>query len=122
MTVTQENFPQLVISSFPSLKEEIEDDDDLLHLQMATLLRFCQSAVESGDLETGRKCVQLVDNVFADCDDKVKNAVYVSFLENVVSEGPVFQVLTPRLKVGWTEIMDYLDELDKNIKNSKNRS
>lgn len=111
MTVNSKSFPELVIATFPRLKDEIEEDRDLLHLQMATLRRFGEKAAETGDIETARNCVALVDSIFADCDSLVRDAVYVSFVENINYDDLLLKLLTPKLMDAWEEIDRYFQEL-----------
>ncbi len=102
--VTGERFAQLVCESFPVLKDEIEEDAGLLHLQMATLRRFGEEAAQTGDLQAARRCVAFVDEIFADCDSNVRDAVCVSFVENIGYEDSLYKLLTPKLMTSWKEV------------------
>lgn len=50
-TYGNEQFSRDVIESFPSLREELEENAGLLHVQMSTLARAVRSAISSGDTE-----------------------------------------------------------------------
>ena len=104
-----------LVNTFPSLKDEIEEWDGLLHLQMAAFARFTQEAIDDGDLDRLDKCFKLAHRMFHDADSELKNAFYVSYLENLDLETPNGQRAHKRmstlLQAGYAEINAYLDKL-----------
>ena len=81
-------FVGLVLGEFPQLTEEFAEEEGLLHLQTAAFSRFAQAAIDGGDLDTLRRCYDLLAEVMKSCTFEVENAIYVSFLENLDFEGP----------------------------------
>src|SRR5215470_4756192 len=77
-------FERLLISSFPDVAAEIDDDDRLsVHMEMSALARATCRAIENGDENSIRRHFEFIDNVFSNAAPDVENAVYVSYLENV---------------------------------------
>jgi hypothetical protein len=111
MKVTAKNVVEVLVSALPELRQEIEEDDELFHLQIASVGAFAIDCLKRGDEKAARRCVELVDAIFGDCDEYVQNAIYVSFLENIdrdIDEGKIlYGMFTPRLKEAWTEMNQY---------------
>ena len=109
------DFIKALVETFPDLKEEIEEWDGLLHVQMGTFARFTQNAIDQGDIVTMDKCFALAHKMFHDAGSELKNAFYVSYLENLnleVSNGQIaYNRMSPLLQAGYKEINEYLDKL-----------
>ena len=60
------------------------DADDGVHLGMAALSQLTREAIYVSDWQEVQKLFLLVNTVFLDADEHVKNAVFVSYLENVL--------------------------------------
>jgi hypothetical protein len=76
---------QFIEQKFPSLKEELHDEviDGLLHPQIGEFSRFAQGCIDTGN-EAGWKQVTVAFmELWLNCDDAVKNALNVSFLEHL---------------------------------------
>ena len=102
----------------PEVAADIDDiSEGLLHLEMATLARATQAAIDAQDRDTIRRHFEFVDVVFRDAAPDVENAVNVSYLENLRFEGrkagptKAREMLPPRLGQALTELEAYLDEL-----------
>jgi hypothetical protein len=108
-------FCNLVLSEFPSLREDIEEWEGLIHLQVSEFLRFTQSAIESRSFEVVTKCFELADAALAKGDDNLRNAIYVSYLEHLnLRSDPgkrAAQLMSVELKQGREDILDYDREL-----------
>ena len=108
-------FAKLLITEFPELREEIQDWQGLDHLQMMEFVIFTERACKQGDWETVEKCLRLADKLLRLGDSKVKNAVYVSYLESLPRKGEIHdrlrKMMTRNLRTGWDEILAYLSKL-----------
>ena len=115
MKLSGNDFINDLVQTFPDLKEEIEEWNGLLHVQMGVFARITQEAVEYGDISKIDQCFALAHRMFHDADPELKNALYVSYLENLDFNSPNGQLARTRmsnlLKAGYKEINDYLDKL-----------
>ena len=125
MAMTGIDFVSLLLSDFPSLSDFVHENDGLLHVQMGAFARHTQSAIENGDMQELDRCFALAHVGFRDADASLKNAFYVSYLEHLDftgTHGAASQRrMTPLLRAGFTEIMDYMEKLFKESKKPKGR-
>ncbi|MDP9348650.1 MAG: hypothetical protein M3P24_05855 [Gemmatimonadota bacterium] len=102
-------------AEFPEFRDELEDLDGLLHVQLGCLARHTEAAIAAGDLQTLRRHLMFVDRVFARGDAFVRNAVGVSYLEHVFFTGPhgpqAEAFLSSRLREAWRDIHTYMERL-----------
>ncbi len=116
--IDHERFIALLAERFPDVAASIDDcSHGLLHLEMATLARATQAAIDEGDRDAVGRYFAFVDEVFCDAAPDVKNAVKVSYLENLRFEGRkagptrARELLTPRLRQALSELGEYLGRL-----------
>jgi len=116
--IDRDRFIALIAERFPDVAAAIDDcSQGLLHLEMATLARATQAAIDEGDRDAVRRYFAFIDEVFRDATPDVENAVNVSYLENLRFEGRkagptrARELLTPRLGQALSELDDYLDRL-----------
>lgn len=71
------------ISKFPSLREEIEDADGLLHLQLSALARGVRDCILCGDIVLANEILSFVDSALCHpkASPEIENAVALSFVE-----------------------------------------
>ena len=119
-TYNADDFRRLTLQEFPELSDEFADSDGLLHIEMSALAYHAQRAKGAGDWATYRRCMELVDKFWQQPDDKLLNALNVSFLEEIDFVGPrgttAWQYLPPSLQRGWTEMQRYLENLANSVK------
>ena len=107
-------FIAMLTERFPEIAALIDDcSEGLLHLEMATLARATQVAIDSNDKEAVRRHFVFVDDVFQDAASDVENAVNVSYLENLWFEdrNASRELLPPRLNKALAELEEYLERL-----------
>lgn len=111
-------FIELLTGRFPEVAAAIYDcSRGKLHLEMATLARATQAAIDNQDKATVLRHFQFVDEVFRDAARDVENAVNVSYLENLRFEGrkaaptKARSLLTPRLRQALIELEECLAKL-----------
>jgi hypothetical protein len=117
--MNHEQFVEQLLAEFPELHGEVTDEDwaGLLHLEMACFARRTQSAIDGKDRQGVSRCFEFARRVFQQADSEVKNAVYVSYLENLdFHDGKrerswAIELMPPSLKAGWVDINQYLADL-----------
>ncbi len=116
--IDRDRFIALLTERFPEVADSIDDcSQGLLHLEMATLARATQTAIDRRDRDAVRRHFEFVDEVFREGAPQVENAVNVSYLENLRFEGReagptrARELLTPRLQQALTELEAYLGRL-----------
>src|SRR3989442_926509 len=81
-------FIALLTERFPKVAASIDDcSQGLLHPEMGTLARATQAAIDEQDKPTIVQHFLFIDKVFGDAAPDVKNAINVSYLENLRFEG-----------------------------------
>jgi hypothetical protein len=115
MQVTSANIDSVITSEIPDLRADIEEWEDLPHLMFMELFLWTESSVQSGKIEDMARAIRLVDTIFQHCDNEIKNAVTVSFLECIDPEDEVgrriFDALTPELRKQWHALDEYMQQL-----------
>jgi hypothetical protein len=108
-------FAKLLLLKFPELQAEIQESEGLEHLQMMEFMLFTLRACERGDWPTVGTCLQFADELLRLGDAKIKNAVYVSYLESLPRKGETHErirkMMTTELRKGWNDILAYLSKL-----------
>lgn len=116
-------FLSLIVSEFPALTADVCEHDGLLLVQMHVFTRYTQSAIDRGDMQVLDRCFALAHQGFRDADPDLKNAFYVSYLEHMdfggVHGAASKRRMSPLLQAGFTEIMDYMEQLSQSSKKLK---
>ena len=95
--LAQAKFEQLVLAEFPQLHEEFAEAEGLLHLEMATLSRLAQKAIEHNDSDTLMRCYELLAGTMKTAPSEVGNAIRFSFLEHLNFESSPYGAEARRL-------------------------
>jgi hypothetical protein len=115
MHVTTANIDSVIVSEIPDLRLDIEEWEDLPHLMFMELFLWTESSLRDGRTNDAAKALRVVDTIFRDCDDKIKNAVTVSFLERIDPADEIgrqmFDALTPELRKQWHALDEYMQQL-----------
>lgn len=87
-SISREELLELMSAQFPSLKEEIEDEDyeDLIHLQVGILGRYSNHQIEVKNFNELKRILDFFEQVVDKVDSVTENALYVSFLEHLELE------------------------------------
>jgi hypothetical protein len=114
--LVREDYLAALQRDFPDVAADIDPDIEggLLHLEIATLCRHAQAAIDAGDRASVRKHFAFADDLFRRSGPELKNAIYVSYLEHLHFGGhrQYAEALLPSaLHAGWVEINQYLDSL-----------
>ena len=112
---SQADFVSLVGAQFPELREELEDADGALHLQMHAFTRALQAAKGAGAWERYHRGMLLAAELWRRPDDAVYGALKVSFLEHLDFDGATgpaaWAYLSPELQEGWRGMQEYWKRL-----------
>ena len=105
---TRQEFVTSLLAEFPGLREDIEDCDGQLQLEMEAFTRYTQDAKTRGDMAMYERCLAFADRLFAGADSALVGAFRMSFLEHLEFEGSrgpaAWQLLPPRLQNVWNQI------------------
>ena len=81
----QRSFEQQLAARFPAIAAEVDDHErGLLHGEMAVLTRATCCAIENGCGDEVRAHFAFVDEMFSNAAPDLENAIYMSYLENVL--------------------------------------
>lgn len=83
--ITGDDALKRIESEFPEITNELHEEiiDGLLHCQIGEFSRFAQIKIDKQDREAFGRICRLFDEMFEGADPQLKNALYVSFLENI---------------------------------------
>jgi hypothetical protein len=76
-------FLKEVKGTFPGLRDEINAQYGLLHLEMGVLADFAQRAITLENTRDVALCFKLAAKYYRDGNDRMKNAIGVSFIEHL---------------------------------------
>lgn len=93
--MTREEFVRVLLDAVPEFGPTYDDSDGnpaedgqlLIHLVMFDLLTFTEAHYERGEVDLVRRCLGVVERGLLEGDDRLQNAVSVSFVEDA---GPSF--------------------------------
>ena len=115
MAMDSDAFKKLVLSEFPTLRDDFVEWAELHHLQVSEFLSFTQSAIEKRSFEVVSKCFEIANVALTEGDHSLRNAIYVSYLEHLdfrTEAGKLAaQLMPPQLKQGRDDILDYDEQL-----------
>jgi hypothetical protein len=86
--------------NFPYLKNAVNAQHGLLHLEMHVFRDFLQHAITYGEVEKVRLCFAMAERYFAHGNAALQNAIAVSFVEhlNLQTAQWAWDMLGPSLK------------------------
>lgn len=113
MGLNEQDFVRLVLDEFPSLRNDFEEWEGLLHLQMMEFEIFTEKAAATNQRERLERCLRLADLFMTEGDEYLWNALGVSFLEHLPRQGDVHHVLRQAMSLGlckeWDNIVAYMN-------------
>jgi hypothetical protein len=105
---SRHDFVTSLVAEFPGLREDVEDCDGQLQMEMEAFARYTEDAKARGDLAMYERCMTLADRLFAGADSALGGAFRMSFLEHLEFEGSrgpaAWQLVPPRLQAVWNQI------------------
>jgi hypothetical protein len=115
MIMNEADFEKLVLSEFPDLREDFEEWEGLIHLQVSDFCRFTQAAIEAGSFEMVSRCFEIANAALVQGDESLRNAMYVSYLEHLDLRSDLgkqaAQLMPSQLRQGRHDILDYDEKL-----------
>jgi hypothetical protein len=108
-------FCDVVLSEFPSLRQDFEEWKGLPHLQVSEFQRFTQNAIEAQSFKVVSECFRIATTALVEGDDDLRNAIGVSYLEHLdfrSDAGKQARLLMPtELAQGRNDVLDYDERL-----------
>jgi hypothetical protein len=84
--IDSRKFVELLLTEFPELRDEAQECQGLVHLQMMEFALFTDRASKRGDWKSVDRCLRLADKLLRLGDYEISNAIYVSYLESLLSK------------------------------------
>src|SRR5580704_11140965 len=113
--IDSKKFVELLLAEFPELRDEAQECQGLVHLQMMEFALFTDRASKRGDWKSVDRCLRLADKLLRLGDYEISNAIYVSYLECLPRKGEIHdrlrKIMTTHLRKGWDDILGYLSKL-----------
>lgn len=116
--MTEDEVIQKILSSFPELEEDFEDETGLFYNQIFAFHYLAQSAIDSQDREKFLQICELIGCFLLNSSGDVKNALHVSFLEHLNFESSkrtdrswAFEVMPQIMQQAYRDIMSYTKKL-----------
>lgn len=76
-------FLKVLKEAFPSLIDDLNRQEGLLHFEVKVFRDFTQRAIFDGDLELFSLCISIAERAYVQGNSKLKNAIDVSFVEEL---------------------------------------
>jgi hypothetical protein len=101
-------FLKEVKAVFPQLRDEINAQQGLLHLEMHVLADFVQRAITRENAKDVASCFKLVEKYQKDGDDRMKNAIGASFVEHLHLHNAewAWNLMGPMLRSIYLQLVD----------------
>ncbi len=116
--IDREAFLQALTARFPEIAASINDiESGLLHPEMGVVSHATRSAIAAHNWEVVKAQFEFIGEIFVSANDAVRNAVYVSYLENVLLGETSFDfkkaraMLPPVLSQAMAELESHFERL-----------
>jgi hypothetical protein len=113
--IDKQRFAAPVLREPPELKDDSQEWDDREQRPMAGPLRFTERSASDRNRDTVKECLSVADSLLHQGNVKGKDAVYVSFRDDLPRQGGVpdrlRERILPELGLGWDHAISYLDKL-----------
>ena len=101
-------FLKEVKGTFPDLRNEINSQYGLLHLEVHVLADFAQRAITLENAKDVALCFRLAEKYYRDGNDRLKNAIGVSFIEHLPLHNAqwAWDMMGPILQKAYLQLVD----------------
>lgn len=110
-----DSFRNQVLSEFPSLRDDFEEWEGLVHLQVSEFMLFTQSAIEARSFEVVSRCFQIATAALLEGDESLRNAIGVSYLEHLEFRSDAgkqaAELMPDELRQARYDVLDYDERL-----------
>lgn len=118
-----EEFYEQLIIRYPELKEDIEYNEGLLHIDMGYLQSLAEGLCKERKLKEAEACFSWVNSLFCRSKNELQNSINVSFLEyfefyHSLSDKEFEKLMPVELFRGYKEMMAYMEKMAKDANNS----
>lgn len=122
-----EEFYEQLLIRYPELKEDVEYNEGLLHIDMGYLQRLAERLCKDRKLEEAENCFKWINSLFCRSKKELLNAINVSFLEyfeyyHGLSDKEFEIIMPAELFRGYREIMAYMDKMIKHANERSNET
>jgi hypothetical protein len=115
ITMDAAAFQKLVLNEFPVLREDFEEWDNLVHLQIMEFLGFTQAAIEAGSYDVVSKCFEIANTALSQGNDGLRNAICVSYLAHLDlrsdAGNEAAHLMPAELERARNDVFDYVEQL-----------
>jgi hypothetical protein len=73
-----------LIQQFPSLKNEIEEYEELNHIKMEVFARYTNLQIQKRHPKEFKRCLEFQESMIGVMPDEIENALYVSYIESLL--------------------------------------
>ncbi len=113
-----EEFYRELLIQYPEMKEDVEYNEGLLHIDMGYLQSLAEKLCKERKLDEVRKCFNWVNSFFCRSKNELLNAINVSFLEyfeyhHGLTVNEFEELMPPELYRGYKEMMAYMEKMAK---------
>jgi hypothetical protein len=113
-----EEFYRELLIQYPEMKEDVEYNEGLLHIDMEYLQSLAEKFCKERKLDDVRKCFNWVNSFFCRSKNELLNAINVSFLEyfeyhHGLTDNEFEELMPPELYRGYKEMMTYMEKMAK---------
>ncbi|GAA4195829.1 hypothetical protein GCM10022289_00570 [Pedobacter jeongneungensis] len=123
--MSDEDFFEDLIKSFPTLKTDIEEEDRyLVHMRMEVFAGYTNKLIEENNIPEITKCFDFLESRIDLMNDTLKNALNVSYCEalllgkNANIMAPIVQIMPTKLSVVYAEYEQYYENILKRHRDS----
>lgn len=83
MKIDRSEFLRILKYEFPELKYELNQQQGLLHFEVSEFRKFTNQLIRAGEKNQVERCFIIAENGFLNGDSKLKNAIDVSYVEDL---------------------------------------
>lgn len=129
MLISKGNAIKLITDKFPVLSQEIKNEQGNIYMQVAALTRYTQKTIDNRDEIMFLQICELFQQLFSIASPPIKNALYVSFLEqlnfqdsNRANRQWAYQKMPGMMKDAYHAISSYNTQLSDSVAKANNTS
>ena len=115
------SFRDLVLNQFPSLREDFEEWEGLVHLQVLEFKDFTQHAIEERSFEVVSNCFRIAKAALLEGEDDLRNAIHVSYLEELDFRSDAGKQAIPLMSSELRQARNGILEYDEKLLGRKSR-
>jgi len=116
--ITHKKFIKILIETFPQIREDVLDEDDIITLQVGCFTRYVISAIKEGRFNEVKKSYDFLNSIEKlNLHPEIKNSLYISCIGHINfkdygNNGKIAKKMLPSelLKV-WNDLQNHYSKL-----------